>query len=309
MTSTHYSGTLANPGAEEWTSYVLTLGLTAILTLSSLSPAEATTKTFEKAQSVGLAKWELTETETSRSSFLKEAISRVYEEQERALSTQSDSPCEFPSRETEQANADAERARERQQAFKLELRALRLRGAVSNRELSTSFTDERPMSEFSTIVRNLDGSIRHPATDTSPVPPVSALTFDRFSISTSSTGPSSPNHTPPPSNQSDPSITLPRSPLLHLTLAPPPLRPQVQDPVDRALNRMVNELGFNEDDVKWALKITDTGEGIDVRAAETLLRQQKRRFQHNPFAPRGKDSLLQSVMKRKGSQDSGWRWA
>jgi light-regulated signal transduction histidine kinase (bacteriophytochrome) len=72
---------------------------------------------------------------------------------------------------------------------------------------------------------------------------------------------------------------------------------------------MVNELGFNQDDVKWALKITDTGEGIDVDAAEQLLKQQKRKHERNPFAPRGKDSLLRSVMKRQGSQDSGWRFA
>lgn len=72
---------------------------------------------------------------------------------------------------------------------------------------------------------------------------------------------------------------------------------------------MVHDLGFDENDVKWALKITDTGEGIDVQAAERLLKQQKRKNLHNPFAPRGKDSLLHSVMKRQGSQDSGWRWA
>ena len=71
---------------------------------------------------------------------------------------------------------------------------------------------------------------------------------------------------------------------------------------------MVNELGFDPDDVKWALKITDTGEGIDVDAAEQLLKQQKRKHARDPFAPRGKDSLLKSVMKRQGSQDSGWRF-
>lgn len=306
--------------AEEWTSYVLTLGLSAVLTLSSLCPAEATSETFEKAKAAGLTKWELTETETTRSSFLKEAISRVYEEQERSLSTQSDSPTDLLTRETQLANAEAERAREeRLRAFKLELRARRLR-ANSGHEIGTSFTSERPMSEFSTIVRNLDGSIRHPSTcprpsttDTArPVPPVPALTYDRTSTSTTSTtAPRTPNHTTPspPNNHPDPSIPPRHSPPPHSTLAPPPLRPQVQDPVDRAIAHMVNDLGFDEDDVKWALKITDTGEGIDVHAAEQLLKQQKRKNMHNPFAPRGKDSLLHSVMKRPGSQDSGWRWA
>lgn len=312
---------------EEWTSYVLTLGLSAVLTLSSLCPAEATAETFEKAKAAGLTKWELTETETTRSSFLKEAISRVYEEQERALSINSDSPTDLLARETELANAEAERAREeRHRAFKLELRARRLHGATSDRDIGSSFASERPMSEFSMIVRNLDGSIRHPSTytrtstadTTPPVPPVPALTLDRTSTSTTSTNPQcTPLHTPPPppapsSNHSSTTsipLPLPRSPPLHPTLAPPPLRPQVQDPVDRAIAHMVHDLGFDENDVKWALKITDTGEGIDVQAAERLLKQQKRKNLHNPFAPRGKDSLLHSVMKRQGSQDSGWRWA
>jgi hypothetical protein len=39
-------------------------------------------------------------------------------------------------------------------------------------------------------------------------------------------------------------------PLLQPALAPPPRRPWVQDPVDRAIAHMVNELGFNVDDVK-----------------------------------------------------------
>jgi hypothetical protein len=72
---------------------------------------------------------------------------------------------------------------------------------------------------------------------------------------------------------------------------------------------MVNELGFNVEDVKWALKITDTGDGIDVDAAKQLLKLQKHKNERDPFAPRGKDSLLRSVMKRDGSHDLAWRFA
>lgn len=292
------------------------MGLSAVVTLSSLCPAEATDETFEKAKSLGLTKWELTETEASRSSFLKEAVSRAYEEKERALSTQSNSPRDLTSRELDLANSEAERAREeRNKAFKVELRTRRLRNAQSNVELGTSFSNERPMSEFSTIVRNLDGSIRRTSMsvpeDIPQVPPVPPLIFDRLSTSTSSSPPRTPKYTPPPSNKSDSSIpTCPRSPPLPTrNLAPPLLRPQVQDPVDLAMNRMVHELGFNENDVKWALKITDTGEGIDMLAAEHLLKKQKKKQQHNPFAARGKNSLLHSVIKRQKSQELGWRWA
>jgi hypothetical protein len=69
---------------------------------------------------------------------------------------------------------------------------------------------------------------------------------------------------------------------------------------------MVQDLGFDPDDVKWALKITDTGEGIDVQAAESLLNQQKQK-KKKPFAR--KESLFRSVMKRQRSTDSGWRFA
>ena len=100
-----------------------------------------------------------------------------------------------------------------------------------------------------------------------------------------------------------------RCPRLRTGFTPPAPRPYVQDPVDRALSRMVDDLGFNPEDVKWALKITDTGEGLDTNAAEKLLRQQKRKNERNPFATKGKDGLLKSMMKRKGSHDSGWRFA
>lgn len=70
---------------------------------------------------------------------------------------------------------------------------------------------------------------------------------------------------------------------------------------------MVNELGFASEDAKWALKITDTGEGIDADAAVELLQRQRKKNKKTPFGNR--DSLLSSVIKRQKSHDSGWRWA
>ena len=45
----------------------------------------------------------------------------------------------------------------------------------------------------------------------------------------------------------------------------------VPDPADLALQKMVHELGFDEEDAKWALKRTDTGESVDINAAVHLL--------------------------------------
>ncbi|KAJ5925415.1 hypothetical protein N7454_008054 [Penicillium verhagenii] len=297
---------------EEWTSYVLTLGLSAVLMVSSLNPTETTAITFERANAVGLTKWDLTEGQTTRSSFMKEAVSRVYEDRERYSfclpSGSADSPCELPSNEVTTRGEDSER----RQVFSQEIRVQRREGRHQSNG-GDSFATERPMSTYSTILHSLGGSLRRIVHESPPVPPVPPLTFDRSSTSTGSRSPpppGTPNYAPG-TPQHAPGTPTQSSNGPNYMMAP--LQPQVQDPVDRAISRMVNELGFFEDDVKWALKITDTGEGINVQAAEQLLQQQKKAGR-NPFMPRGrnangKNPLLMSVMKQQGTQDSGWRWA
>ncbi|KAJ5471202.1 hypothetical protein N7530_008559 [Penicillium desertorum] len=270
---------------EEWTSYILTLGLGAVLTLSSVCPADSTAATFTKAKALGLTKWELTETEASRSSFLKEAVSRAYELEERAL----DSPTDISPQRSSPIENDRE-IRERQAGFAHELRRRRERGLDPDPTGRLSFSAERPMSEFSTIVHNLNGSIRGHR----PIQSVPALVLDRCSTSTVGTAPRTPTHL------FDPATAFASS---HA----PPLRPQVLDPVDRAIDMMVNELGFSPQDAKWALKITDTGEGIDATAAVELLQRQRMQNERNPFGQG--NTLLSDVIKRQKSQELGWRWA
>ncbi|KGO62091.1 hypothetical protein PEX1_023550 [Penicillium expansum] len=277
---------------EEWTSYILTLGLGAVLTLSAVCPADTTAATFIKAKSIGLAKWESTETEASRSSFLKEAVSRAYDLQDRAL----DSPTDISPQKTSPTENDRA-IRERQAGFAHELRCRRQRGLDPDPKGRFSFSAERPMSEFSTIVHNLNASLR----DHRPIPSVPALVLDRSSTSTAGTAPQTPTHPSDPAGFFTSSHTQPPA------MMPLPLRPQVLDPVDRAIDMMVNELGFNTQDAKWALKITDTGEGIDATAAVQLLQHQRQKNERNPFGQG--DILLSDVIKRQKSRDSGWRWA
>jgi hypothetical protein len=155
------------------------------------------------------------------------------------------------------------------------------------------------MSEFSAIVHGLNGSLRH-----NSIPPVPNLVLDRSSTSTTGTAPRTPTYPTDPAtaytSYTPPPAAVPVS-------VSAPLRPQVLDPVDRAIDMIVNELGFGAEDAKWALKITDTGEGIDARAAVLLLQRQRRKNERNPFG--GSDTLLSSVIERQKSQDSGWRWA
>ena len=88
--------------------------------------------------------------------------------------------------------------------------------------------------------------------------------------------------------------------------------PQVPDPVDRTIRMMVQDMGFTEADAKWALKFTDTGEGIDVDAAVSLLyreRKMAQRAQRSPVRTKP-SSIMSSVMGSRGSKNSsGWRWA
>ncbi|KAJ5201212.1 hypothetical protein N7449_006015 [Penicillium cf. viridicatum] len=277
---------------EEWTSYILTLGLGAVLTLSSICPADTTAATFTKAKSIGLTQWETTETEASRSSFLKEAVSRAYDLQERAL----DSPTEISPQKTSPTESDRE-IRERQAGFAYELRRRRERGLDPDPKGRFSFSAERPMSEFSTIVHNLNASLR----DHRSIPSVPALVLDRSSTSTAGTAPQTPTH------PFDPASVFASSHIPPTAIMPLPLGPQVLDPVDRAIDMMVNELRFSTQDAKWALKITDTGEGIDATAAVQLLQRQRKKNERNPFGQG--DTLLSDVIKRQKSQELGWRWA
>ncbi|KAJ5597716.1 hypothetical protein N7537_007800 [Penicillium hordei] len=107
------------------------------------------------------------------------------------------------------------------------------------------------MSEYSTILRNLDGN--YPS-----VPPVPTLVLDRSSSTTLITEPYTPvemgfdpslvySQSPPLSRSPPPDFPSAASlPALHLPIH----RPQVPDPVDRAIDMMVNELGFATDDAK-----------------------------------------------------------
>jgi hypothetical protein len=73
---------------EEWTLYILTLGLSAVQILSSPFPTEETAVAFDKANSAGFTRWQLIDAETSRLSFLEESVSRVYEDRKASLTPQ-----------------------------------------------------------------------------------------------------------------------------------------------------------------------------------------------------------------------------
>ncbi|EYE96728.1 uncharacterized protein EURHEDRAFT_376019 [Aspergillus ruber CBS 135680] len=291
---------------EEWTCYVLTLGLSAVLSLGSICPIKNPTATFEKAKSMGLTKWDLLDDDVTRSSFLKEAVSKSYMTCEAAAgsscpsvrscgasATSSSSSLvddhSFRSR-TDSSSSDnsVQDHRVRQAAFAAELRNQRSQPRIN--VTRTSFSDERPISSYTVVMKGLEQQSRP------PLPPMPARFNQPVFYMQSSTRPGSGS-----------------GPVL--------------DPVDRAIDMMVRELGFNEKDAKWALKTTDTGEGIDTNAAVALLMRERQNQANNAQSQRpggkrglfsssfssssssksGQGSLLPSVISEEPG--SGWRWA
>lgn len=154
------------------------------------------------------------------------------------------------------------------------------------------------MSEYSTILWNLDSNEQS-------VLPILTLVYNQSSSTTSIPDPRMPIE------MGLDATVFARSPPLcqfgNYSSDAHVHRLQVLDPVDRAIDMIVHELGSATEDAKWALKITDTGEGTNAEAAVQLLKKQKKRNERNLFGKR--DSLLFSVIETQKSHDSGWRWA
>ncbi|KAL2363087.1 hypothetical protein RJZ56_003989 [Blastomyces dermatitidis] len=346
---------------ESWTQYLLTLGPSAILALTSINPEAPIETLFSRAKANGWTKWKTPELSYGSAPrlFLKEAVSQVYES--RLSNTHTPASSRTPKSNSPPPHSPSPIARHRghsrnisessscslssppggpsrrrQAGFAAELRRKRKESQGSDMYVSlemtppvTNFTDERPISHFSTVIENLDPSNskgqQHPGT---PVPPTPATVPHPIDTTVRGIQPisSSIQNTPisdasiirkllpdsiPSSARPLPTVTLesptpppgaaltsaPSSlPLLHAVSIPKQHQrtfstpetiaeekisrgrysssaPQVLDPVDIAMHKMVKELGFDEHAAKWALKCTDTGESLDVAAAINLLLQ------------------------------------
>ncbi|EER29950.1 hypothetical protein CPC735_012680 [Coccidioides posadasii C735 delta SOWgp] len=275
---------------ESWTQYLLTLGPSAILTLSSLNPDTPIETMFARAQSLGWTKWTSPTKANSGSnrSFLKEAVSRVYDNRlvrgkevprfQTPNLQQSQSPQiarpSSPGRRPRSYSAGASIPKQRRREFARELRRRRQEmKEQAQSKLLAQDTEERPISKFQEVIQRLNGSPSNPTSSDS-----------RSKILQPTSAPSNRNHTATPTT---PAIHIaPRGPSpeaeekisqgRHPSPAPYQRRsrtpvPTFIDPADKALHKLVYELGFNESDAKWALKCTDTGLSLDVEAAIELL--------------------------------------
>ncbi|PYH66200.1 F-box domain protein [Aspergillus vadensis CBS 113365] len=280
---------------EEWTYYILTLGLSAVLVLGSIHSHDNTTAVFQRAHSMGLTNWEASDTGASRSSFLREAVSKACQPRGSSTSQVSMRSPGFGSQPSgshdvsQTSNVPGEREsspdfhRRRQAAYSAQLRNQRQQQPSPPNPV---LAEERPISHYATIMSRLEGL--PPA----PQPPMSV---SRIEI--------------PPTTHSYVTNVSYVQPLQPVT--PVYYPPQVRDPVDHAIDIMVRELGFAEEDAKWALKITDSGEGINMNAAISLLTRERRTHEQSSrgFSLRKRKSFLSSVINSPESRHSGWKWA
>ncbi|PYH94269.1 hypothetical protein BO71DRAFT_353711 [Aspergillus ellipticus CBS 707.79] len=284
---------------EEWSHYVLTLGLSAVFILGSIHPHDNTaTANFDKAQLLGLTKWEQSDSGGSRSSFLREAVSRAYQPpQNIALRTCSRSSginsrlCDpLTGRDAfSTTGSPIERQfspdfhRQRQAAYSAQLRNQRQQQQQQRSLPNAMPAEERPISGYASIMSRLEGV------------------------------PYSPQHRLPLPEVTAPQMTNPNMPNAQYRQKSQPVTSyqQVRDPVDQAIETMVRDLGFAEEDAKWALKVTDNGEGIDLNAAVSLLRREHKSHERNTrgFSLRKRSNLLSSVINSPESRNTGWKWA
>lgn len=287
-----------------------------MLNLGSICPADNGLATFQRAKVIGLTKWEQSESGISRASFLKEAVSKAYKPREEPRPRGSPRPPSSRSSASHTSNSSTDAAvnevpvpshRRRQTAYAEQLRnRKRQPGSQPN-----VFAEERPISNYGFIMNRLAG-LPHEQPPLLPVSPSNMTPLSppraNFGVPTSRSTPSAqPVHTAPPNQPTHPTHTSPPNQLAPSTT--PMYRPQVRDPVDQALELLVGQLGFAEEDAKWALKITDTGEGINADAAVDLLFQEQQRLGSRTSVSSGRSSLVSSVMGSQASWNAGWRWA
>ncbi|KAL8773528.1 MAG: hypothetical protein Q9209_001632 [Squamulea sp. 1 TL-2023] len=233
---------------EEWTYFLLTLAPPTVLDVTS--PHSPTATTFAHARSRGYTNWSLPSFGASRSTFLKEAVSRVYEEKicQRYPTIKVSSS---PTAASPTSPTDAQLSRQRCAAHAAEIRAKRNDPAFK----ALPPSEERPMSNFPDVVEKLENNANVPE-----APSMQGLAHLAV---------------PSPSTPKPPQPII--APLnLRTVHLPVPSGPQVRDPVDVAVDRLV-AMGFDEKKAKKALADTDSGNSVDFeKAVEALVRERKR---------------------------------
>jgi hypothetical protein len=197
---------------EEWCSYVLTFGLSAVLGLAS-SDHQESENPFKSATQQGWMSWNPPVFGSSRRYFLKEAASRVYEEKI-ARTYAANSTRSF----------HRQLSKERCQNHIAELRKRRI---DTTDVPGISFSQERPMSEWSTVIGSLNQPLSNTSTESgSYIPRVRSALAQELTASIAEL-PVAKTPPPPNSRSLSPPRRLIAQPLL--PTPPPSTVPSVRD--------------------------------------------------------------------------------
>lgn len=266
---------------EEWTDYLLTLGPSVVLEMAEFS-RDNTSAGFALAKVNGWTKWSPLESDATRSTFLKEPVSRLYEERVTAAARKLQNPREQERKDLTRkrvANLAAEIKLARQSStFKrlplIDMNSERPMSAMSRHNSARSATSTSSMRSFTphrqtSLQRQSSLQVRKASTPITPT--MSAQHSAR-----------APNF----------SVPRPRSPPSGLW-APRKISPIIEDRVE-TFNRMslqnfapgvaedtsdiairrITDMGFSAEQAREALRVTDMGDGLRVdRAVDMLLRQ------------------------------------
>lgn len=256
---------------EEWTAYLLTLGPQVVLEMAEFA-SNTSSAGFALAKVNGWTRWSQPECDGSRNTFLKEPLSRLYEERVAAAALKLQNPHEEEMKEM---------SRKRVATLAAEIKLAR----QSSRYKRLPYIDmsmERPMSTFSR---------RNSAASTNSVITLASMSSMRRQPSTTSKRHTSPVSPVKYSRAPNFSVPRPRSPPSALW-SPRKISPIIEDRVE-TFNRMslqnsgsgvandtaeravthIVDMGFCASQAREALRMTDLGDGLRVdRAVDMLLR-------------------------------------
>lgn len=252
---------------EEWHHYLMTQGLSAVLKLAAAQAFDGPTS-FVIAKDSGWMDWTPPEHGGSRSTFLKEALSRVYEEKIASNYATSAGGSADGADLREEQRVRREQSKERLARYVDEIRDRKLSGG--GRKVTMSM--ERPMSEWEGVFRKLTDtdSAFTTAADAPPMPDGAAST-----VAAATAAAAGAVH--PALRDGSVGATLPPQPAKPVSQQHPAQREihgsdAAHNSADKAIFRIV-EMGFTAEQARWALRMTDMGDGLRIdRAVELLLR-------------------------------------
>jgi len=263
----------------EWVSYLVALGPPTVLSISSCS--------FERANKLGLSiSWPLPPVGQSRASFLMSAISQVYQDRLIEEATLKAARFSMPRMPTHRPTRSFD---ERQlSTFDPSSAAM---SHVQSLRIDTSMPKRRPVSTIFTATTSTSTRLEiRPDCDPLNLP-----------TGVSNILPTSPSADPSvfyglaaaPAVSTKLGATL--FPMQYVVPGPkvPFQQPEraamtnfdVIDPVDKAMNVLVKELGFEETRARKALAMCDSGSGIDLQKAVELLSIDAKAVTRRPVSP------------------------